>query len=211
MHVCCLCRLLLSSSLSLQWRLYIMGCTAPVDQLLVIKPLHCNSPLSTGPGHTAGLCGVWPGTHLGHVGLNMDKTKEISAQQQHSGGGGGEHRVLTTFYRSTREIIMKHCISVWCNSCAAADWKRLQRVVRPGGWSLGRRTSCQHFYSFVMASWRKCVCVRTCTICLLHQYSDFRTEGRPEDFPLFHIAFLRTLFHKFYDSGENDSVWCCTY
>lgn len=84
----------------LQWRLY-MGYTVPVDQQLVIKPLHCNSALSTGPGHTAALCGVWPVTPLGHVGLNMDKTKEISAHQQHS---GGEHQILTTLYVSRLEM-----------------------------------------------------------------------------------------------------------
>lgn len=104
MHICCLCRLVLCSSLSLQWRLYIMGCIAPVDQLLVIKPLHCNSPLSTGAGHTAGLCGVWLGTHLGHVGLNMDKT-------------------------STREIIMKNCISVWCRLEAPSESGEVKGVI----------------------------------------------------------------------------------
>ncbi|KAF7647085.1 hypothetical protein LDENG_00177670 [Lucifuga dentata] len=38
--------------------------------------------------------------------------------------------ILTTFYRSTIESIMTNCISVWCGSCTAADWKCLQRVVR---------------------------------------------------------------------------------
>lgn len=38
--------------------------------------------------------------------------------------------ILTTFYRSTIESVMTSCISVWCGSCTAADWKSLQRVVR---------------------------------------------------------------------------------
>ncbi|XP_041654164.1 succinate receptor 1-like [Cheilinus undulatus] len=36
--------------------------------------------------------------------------------------------ILTSFHRSTTESIMTTCISVWCGSCSAADWKSLQRV-----------------------------------------------------------------------------------
>lgn len=38
--------------------------------------------------------------------------------------------VLTTFYRATIESILTCSLSVWYNSCTAADQKSLQRVVR---------------------------------------------------------------------------------
>lgn len=38
--------------------------------------------------------------------------------------------ILATFYRSTIESVLTSCISTWCGSCTAADWKCLQRVVR---------------------------------------------------------------------------------
>ena len=38
--------------------------------------------------------------------------------------------ILTTFYRSTIESTLTSCISMWCGSCKASDWRNVRRVMR---------------------------------------------------------------------------------
>ena len=38
--------------------------------------------------------------------------------------------IFATFYRSTVASILTSCISMWCGSCKASDWRNLRRVVR---------------------------------------------------------------------------------